>query len=140
MNVFDTLAHSARQRPERTAIIDAGGALDYQSLWRDVEALRVQLDRLGLREGQGVGVRARNGRAFVIGALAALGCGAVIMPIHHQMKPDELADMLATAPLCAILDDGSGAAQPGKTVALENPGANGLRFTRLDNADRKSVV
>ena len=44
-----------------------------------------------MREGQGVGVRARNGRAFVIGALAALGCGAVIMPIHHQMKPDELA-------------------------------------------------
>ena len=94
------LPQSARQWPDRIAIIDAGGALDYQSLWREVEALRVQLDRLGVREGQGVGVRARNGRAFVIGALAALGCGAVIMPIHHQMKPAELADMLARAPLC----------------------------------------
>ena len=134
MNVFETLARSARQWPDRTAIIDAGGALDYQSLWREVEALRRQLDRLGVRAGQGIGVRARNGRAFVIGALAALGCGAVIMPIHHQMKPDELADMLAQAPLCAILDDGIGAAQPGKTVALENPGGNGLRFTRLDNS------
>jgi len=134
MNVFDTLAKSARQWPDRTAIIDAGGPLDYQSLWREVEALRVQLDRLGVKPGQGVGVRARNGRAFVIGALAALGCGAVIMPIHHQMKPDELAEMLDKAPLCAILDDGSGATQPGKTIALENPGANGLRFTRLDNA------
>ena len=61
-----------------------------------------------MREGQGVGVRARNGRAFVIGALAALGCGAVVMPIHHQMKPDELSDMLARAPLCAILNDGQG--------------------------------
>ena len=132
MNVFETLARSARQWPDRIAIIDAGGALDYQSLWREVEALRVQLDRLGVREGQGVGVRARNGRAFVIGALAALGCGAVIMPIHHQMKPAELADMLARAPLCVILDDGSGPAQAGKTVALENPGGNGLRFTRLD--------
>lgn len=136
MNVFDTLAQSARQWPDRIAIIDAGGALDYQSLWREVEALRVQLDRIGVRPGQGVGVRARNGRAFVIGALAALGCGAVIMPIHHQMKPDELSDMLATAPLCVILDDGSGAAQPGKTVALENPGGNGLRFTRLDNSQQ----
>jgi long-chain acyl-CoA synthetase len=87
-----------------------------------------------VKPGQGVGVRARNGRAFVIGALAALGCGAVIMPIHHQMKPDELNDMLAQAPLCAILDDGIGAAQPGKTAALENPGANGLRFTRLENS------
>jgi acyl-CoA synthetase (AMP-forming)/AMP-acid ligase II len=134
MNVFETLAASARQWPERTAIIDAGGALDYQALWREVEALRGQLDRLGIKPGQGVGVRARNGRAFVIGALAALGCGAVIMPVHHQMKPDELAEMLDKAPLCAILDDGSGTAQPGKTVALENPGANGLRFTRLENS------
>jgi acyl-coenzyme A synthetase/AMP-(fatty) acid ligase len=134
MNVFEALAQSARQRPDRTAIIDSVGSMDYRSLWREVEALRVQLDKLGVHEGQGVGVRARNGRAFIIGGLAALGCGAVIMPIHHQMKPDELSDMLAKAPLCAILDDGSGAVQPGKTVALENPGGNGLRFTRLDNS------
>lgn len=134
MNVFETLAQSARQWPDRIAIVDAGGAMDYRSLWREVEALRAQLDQLGLREGQGVGVRARNGRAFIIGGLAALGCGAVIMPIHHQIKPDELSDMLAKAPLCVILDDGSGPVQPGKTVALENPGGNGLRFTRLDNS------
>src|SRR5215469_11355324 len=134
MNVFEKLAQSARQWPDRIAIIDAGGSMDYRTLWRDVEALRVQLDKLGVREGQGIGVRARNGRAFIIGGLAALGCGAVIMPIHHQMKPDELSDMLSKAPLCAILDDGSGAVQPGKTVALENPGGKGLRFTRLDNS------
>lgn len=134
MNVFETLAQSARRRPDHAAIIDAGGVLSYQSLWHEVEALRVQFAKLGLREGQGVGVRARNGRAFVIGALAALGCGAVIMPIHHQMKPDELADMLARAPLCVILDDGSGPLQPGQTSPLASPGGNGLRFTRLDNA------
>lgn len=134
MNVFEMLAQSARQWPDRTAIIDAHGPLDYQSLWREVEALRTQLAKLDVKPGQGIGVRARNGRAFVIGALAALGCGAVIMPIHHQLKPDELSDMLASAPLCAIIDDGSGVAQPGKTVTLENPGGNGLRFTRLDNS------
>ncbi len=132
MNVYETLSRSARQWPERTALIDAGGPLDYQSLWREVEALRVQLDQLGLAAGQGVGIRARNGRAFVIGALAALGCGAVIMPIHHQMKPDELSEMLARAPLCAILDEGQALAHAGKTVALSSPGGNGLRFTRLD--------
>lgn len=134
MNVFETLSASARRWPERTAIIDAGGALDYRTLWQEVEALRAQLDRLGLKPGQGIGVRARNGRAFVIGALAALGCGAVIMPIHHQMKPDELEGMLAAAPLCAILEESIGAPHPGQTFKLENPGANGLRFTRLDNS------
>ena len=134
MNVFDTLAQSARQWPDRIAIIDAAGSLDYRTLWREVEALRAQLDKLDVREGQGVGIRARNGRAFIIGGLAALGCGAVVMPIHHQIKPDEQADMLAKAPLCVIIDDGSGTAQAGKTVSLENPGGNGLRFTRLDNS------
>ena len=132
MNVFEALAHSAKKWPDRVAIIDAAGALDYKSLWREVEALKIQLEKLGVSKGQGVGVRARNGRAFVIGALAALGCGAVIMPIHHQIKPAELVDMLARAPLCVIIDDGSNPAQPGKTITLENPGGNGLRFTRLD--------
>jgi hypothetical protein len=43
MNVFETLAHSARKWPGHIAIIDSGGSLDYQSLWCDVEALRGQL-------------------------------------------------------------------------------------------------
>jgi acyl-CoA synthetase (AMP-forming)/AMP-acid ligase II len=132
MNIFDALAQSARRWPDRTAIIDACGPLDYRSLWSEVEALRVQLDRLGVREGQGVGVRARNGRAFVIGALAALGCGAVIMPIHHQLKSAEFSDMLARVSLSVILDDGIGTVQDGNTTSLENPGGNGLRFTRLN--------
>jgi len=139
MNVFETLARSAQQWADRTAIIDAAGPMDYRSLWREVEAVRVQLDQLGVRPGQGMGIRARNGRAFVIGGLAALGCGAVVMPIHHQIKPDELSDMLAKAPLCAIIDDGSGGAAPAVQRPMERSLtvaalSNGLRFTRLDNS------
>jgi acyl-CoA synthetase (AMP-forming)/AMP-acid ligase II len=118
MNIFETLAHSARQWPKRTAIIDATGALDYQSLWREIEALRRQLARSDVRPGQGVGVRARNGRAFVIAALAALGSGAVVMPVHHQMKPQELADMLARAPLRAILSDNFGPPPDGDSTSV----------------------
>ncbi len=133
MNVFDTLSQAARQWPDRPAIIDAAGSLDYRSLWREVEALRAQLAALDVREGQGIGIRARNGRAFVIGALAALGGGAVVMPIDHQLKPDELADMLTRAPLRAILDDGCARTPAGKiTQTLELPGSLGLRFLRLD--------
>lgn len=137
MNVYTTLAQAARQWPERTAIIDGDGALDYQSLWRDIDALRVQLGRLGVRAGLGVGIRARNGRGFVIGALAALGCGAVVMPIHHQIKPDELAEMLTRAPLWAILDDGSSRFSAGKGGrGQELAGGHGLRFLRLDGPER----
>ena len=131
MNVFDSLARAARQWPDRTAIIDGGGALAYRSLWREIEALRNQLGGLGVRAGQGVGVRARNGRGFITGALAALGCGATVMPIHHQLKPAELADMLARAPLGVILDDGCGAGTDGTARGVELPGGMGLRFTWL---------
>jgi len=106
-STFTTLAAAARQWPERPAIIDGAGTLDYRSLWREIDALRLQLDRRGVAEGQGIGVLARNGRAFVISALAVLGCGAVVMPIYFQLKPTELADMLTRAPLAGILDDGT---------------------------------
>jgi acyl-CoA synthetase (AMP-forming)/AMP-acid ligase II len=132
MNVYQTLAQAARQWPERIAIIDAAGPMDYQSLWREIEALRSQLAALGVGNGQGVGMQGRNGRAFVIGALAALGCGAVVMPIHHLLKPDEMASMLVRAPLCVILDDLTGRAQPGEmTCELKVPGGVTLRYTRL---------
>ncbi|HEX3627122.1 MAG TPA: class I adenylate-forming enzyme family protein [Verrucomicrobiae bacterium] len=146
MNVFEKLARSAQQFADRTAIIDATGSMDYRTLWREVETLRMQLDNLGVRPGQGVGIRARNGRAFVIGGLAALGCGAVVMPIHHQIKPDEITEMLDKAPLCVIIDDGSGGPLkiPSSTAAAQSghpkgwtPSealSNGLRFTRLDNS------
>ena len=132
MNVYDTLSHAARQWPDRIAIIDAAGSIDYQSLWREIESLRSQLARLGVGDGQGVGMQGRNGRSFVIGALAALGCGAVVMPIHHLLKPDEMSGMLARAPLCAILDDGSGRAPVGETACeLKTPAGVSLRFTRM---------
>jgi acyl-coenzyme A synthetase/AMP-(fatty) acid ligase len=132
MNVYDTLSRAARQWPGRIAIVDAEGALDYQSLWRQIEVVRGELTRLGVGGAQGVGMQGRNGRGFVIGALAALGCGAVVMPIHHLLKPDEMSAMLARAPLGAMLDDGSGRAPTGESACeLKVPGGVTLRFTRL---------
>jgi acyl-CoA synthetase (AMP-forming)/AMP-acid ligase II len=132
MNVYETLSHAARQWPEQPAIIDAAGSLDFKSLWREIEALRGQLEQLGVGHAQGVGVRGRNGRAFVIGALAALGSGAVVMPIHHLIKPAELSEMLARAPLSAILDDGSAAPPPGEmTRQLKLLDGTSISFTRL---------
>jgi acyl-CoA synthetase (AMP-forming)/AMP-acid ligase II len=132
MSVYDTLSQAARQWPDRMAIIDAAGSMDYQSLWREIEAVRSQLATLGVRDGQGIGMQGRNGRAFVIGALAALGCGAVVMPIHHLLKPDEMSAMLTRAPLCAILDDGSGRAPTDETACeLKVTEGGSLRFTRL---------
>lgn len=130
MNVYDTLSKAGRGYSGKTAIIDGAGPLSYESLWREIEALRLDLNRLGIQPGHGLGIRARNSRGFVIGALAALGCGAVVMPIHHQLKPKEIADMLELAPLRAILDDGAGGAQPPEAVFTVSGGGK-LRLTGI---------
>jgi len=140
-SVFETLSHAARQWPERPAIVEAAGTLDYRSLWREIEALRVQLDRRGVRHGQGVGVLARNGRAFVIAALAASGCGAVVMPIYHLLKPGEIAEMLARAPLSAVIEEGN---HPhvieGSLDQLELRDRTPLRYTRLTGRESSVLV
>jgi acyl-CoA synthetase (AMP-forming)/AMP-acid ligase II len=132
MKVYEILLGAGRQWGERTAVIDQAGPITYELLWREIEELRTQLAGLGMSEGQGVGVQARNGRALIIGALAALGSGAVVMPIHHLLKPDEISGMLARAALSVILDDGSGRPPSGEQIReFKLSGGGSLRFTRL---------
>ncbi|HEY5909105.1 MAG TPA: AMP-binding protein [Verrucomicrobiae bacterium] len=141
MNVFSTLSDSARRWPKRPAVIDGAGTLDYQSLWREVEALRAQLDGLGLREGQGVGVLAANGRAFIISMLAVLGCGGVMMPLYHQLKRGEIEQMLACAPLAGIVAESSDLLPDG-AASRELRLLNGTRlcFSRIAGAAPGAMV
>ena len=137
MNVFETLSHSAKQWPDRIAIIDAGGPLDYRSLWREVEALRVQLDRLGVREGQGVGVRARNGRAFVIGALG----GAGMRRGHHaHPSPDEAGRIGGHAGARALVRDSRRRLRPGPARQNRPAGKSGRQRLALHAAGRPAIA
>ncbi len=132
MNVFDELARNARQWPTRPAIVMNRHALDYQSLWREIEALRFQLDRLGVHHGQGIGILMRNRHHFIIAAMAALGCGGVVMPLDYQLKAAELADTLTQVPLAVIMTDGSCPHQPeGVHHPLSLLDRTPLGFTRL---------
>ena len=105
-NVFDTLAASGRNWPDRVAVYDDAGALTYQDLYDEVEVLRGDLTRLGIKPGHGVGVMAANGRHFVVAVLATLACGATVMPLAVQLKYAELESALRVVPLHAILSKG----------------------------------
>ena len=118
MNVFETLARSARQWPERTAIIDAGGPLDYQSLWREVEALRLQLDRLGVRRGP----RHRRARPQRPRLRHRRAGGAGLRRGHHaDSSSDETGRTGRHAGASALVRDSGRRQRPGATRQNRRP-------------------
>jgi acyl-coenzyme A synthetase/AMP-(fatty) acid ligase len=126
--VYEILKEAAQKWPANPAVYDDHGMISFQQLFAETEELRLQLIRLGIKEGMGIGVMAGNGRNFIIGIFAAVGCGATVMPMSPQLKKPEIDDILEQAKLHAIIDDGT-AAQPLDNVDTVIPMKNGsFRF------------
>lgn len=119
--VYNLLLSAADQWPDNPVIHDEYGTLSFAEFLKEVNALKVQLKENGVQEGMGVGVMARNGRAFMMGVFAVLGCGATVLPISHQLKRPELEEIMERTHLHAVLDDFSGI-QPfsgGQEIAVD---------------------
>jgi long-chain acyl-CoA synthetase len=106
--VYNLLEVAAQQWPHNAAVHDAYGTLDFASLYQQVEKLRIQLVDAGIVAGMGIGLKAQNGRNFIVGLFAIVGCGAVAVPMSHQLKQPEIDGMLQEAHLHAILFDDNG--------------------------------
>ncbi|MBC7887756.1 MAG: acyl--CoA ligase [Ferruginibacter sp.] len=106
--VYELLKDAARRWPEKPAVYDDYGMLTFEDLYLEVVELRNRLLDLGVKQGMGVGVKARNGRNFITGIFAVIGCGAAVMPLSHQLKKTEVEDIINEAGLHVLLDDMSG--------------------------------
>ena len=126
--VYEILKDAAHQWPTHAAVHDEHGSIHFQQLFIETEELRNQLVKLGVKEGMGIGVMAANGRNFIIGIFAAVGCGATVMPLSPGLKKPEVDDILNDAKLHVIIDDQSGI-QPLDTIETIIPLRNGsFRF------------
>ena len=105
MNIARHLADSALRTSRKTAIVDVDGPISYKELFIEVERVSERLVALGIGAKTGVGIMARNGIPFIVAALAALRSGAVILPIHHQIRAHELNTILESTGLHAIIHD-----------------------------------
>lgn len=108
--VYLTLFEAAQKWPDAPAVYDEFGMITFRELFEETDKLRENLVQSGVHAGMGVGVMARNSRYFIEGIFAVIGCGATAMPMSHQLKENEIADILIEAKLHAILDDGHGVA------------------------------
>lgn len=136
--VYDVLRQAAAQWPQRPAVIDESGTMSFDALWKETELLKNQLLQQGIKNGHAVGMKARNGRFFIIGLFAVAGCGAAVMPLYHLLKQEETDQCIAEAGLHFLLEEYSNAdiensAEPRKQLPLSG---GGFYFSPADiNAD-----
>jgi len=137
-NVYEILKMAARQWPQRPAVYDELGTVNFKELFEETEKLRQQLTALGLNEGMGMGLKAKNGRAFIVGLFAGIGCGAVVMPMAHQLKKPEVLEMVSESGIHVLLDDLSGIPPvfPIEDYIDLPPGKFSFSFTGADKNNR----
>ncbi|HWZ23073.1 MAG TPA: class I adenylate-forming enzyme family protein [Cytophagaceae bacterium] len=108
MNIFNIIQEAAHKWGNKAAIHDEYGTLSFSELEREVIQLTSKLKLSGVSDGNSIGVMARNSRQFIVGIFAGLGCGAVVMPLSHQMKKSEIEQIISEAGLHFLIDDKSG--------------------------------
>lgn len=124
--VFELLENTAARFGPNIAVVDRQGSMTFTELLEESAYLRDRLMNEGLGPGHGLGLMAENGRGFIIGLFAGAGTGATVMPISHQLKPDELNREIQQAGLHAVLADNSGPSWIGTSaVAVSWSGVNG---------------
>ena len=109
--------------PDRVAIINRGVETTYGQLRDNVARVRGGLAALGVAQGDRVALLCGNGLSFVETYLAALGLGAVVVPMNPQSPSPEVVHEIATV---------------GANVVLVEPAAAGA-WNGVDRAAIPSV-
>ncbi|MEO6489401.1 MAG: AMP-binding protein [Ferruginibacter sp.] len=134
--VYQLLKDAAIKWPAKPAIYDEHGMITFEELYLQSETLRKKLIELGVKRGMGIGVKANNSRSFITGLFGAVGTGAAVMPMSHQLKKAEIEEILKDARLHVLIDDMSGI--PPILPVKEKIGLKDLTFsfsyTNLDSA------
>jgi len=93
-----TIPHAAALAAERwgdaPALLEHGEVWSFNQLWaRCREAASALLAR-GVGEGDRIAIWAPNSREWVVAAVAAMACGAAIVPLNTRLKGREAGDIL----------------------------------------------
>ncbi len=84
----------ATQRPDAIALIRGQREISWLRLAEEVNALCARFYQSGVREGQGVALRGKNGEELLLAYLAVLQLGARVLPLNPQLPESLLAELL----------------------------------------------
>jgi long-chain acyl-CoA synthetase len=103
MLLHQLFEHTARQTPDKVALVFEGTRLTYADIDRLANQLAASLQQRGVQRGDRVASFLDNGVEAVVSLYAALKCGAVFMPVNPLTKRDKLAYLLNDSRASALI-------------------------------------
>lgn len=97
--IHDLIVESAARTPQAPALSYLGAPLSYRALAKAVRDFAGALLALGLQRGQRVAVYLEKREENVIAMFGAAAAGGAFVPVNPQLKPEQVAYILAD---CAV--------------------------------------
>ena len=94
LSLATVLAEPAWRQPEKTAVIQGAERLSYAELWAEARGQAAALQQLGVRPGDRVALMSPNVFDFPRSYYAILAAGAVVVPVHMLLTPEEISYIL----------------------------------------------
>lgn len=99
----EVLEATARQYPDKTAIIAREERLTFSALNEKARALASHLQAEGIEQGERVGLLLPNSAAFALGYYATQKIGAVTVVLDARLRGKELLEVLRDADLSLLI-------------------------------------
>ncbi|MDQ4025125.1 MAG: AMP-binding protein, partial [Actinomycetota bacterium] len=104
MNVADLLLTSARNHPDKTAlIVPSGTSVTFSEVARSAASIAEELRSAGVSGGDRVGIAIGNVPEFVYSYFGVLAAGAVVVPLNPMLTEPEVGRVLADSGAALVL-------------------------------------
>ncbi|MFC1645589.1 long-chain fatty acid--CoA ligase [Candidatus Omnitrophota bacterium] len=94
-SICEIIISSAFKRPTKTAIIFGQKKITFSDLHIFTDRLAQGLRELGVSKGDRVALLLGNSPHFIICYFAILKLGAIVVPINHMFKPEEMSYIIS---------------------------------------------
>jgi long-chain acyl-CoA synthetase len=94
LSLAAVLAEPAWRQPDKTAVVQGTEHLTYGELWAQSLGQAAAIRELGVQPGDRVALMSPNITDFPRSYYAILAAGAVVVPIHMLLTPEEISYIL----------------------------------------------
>ncbi len=89
------IEQSIKNNWEKDALTDyKGGTLQYHDVARKIEKLHIMFENGGVQKGDKIALCGRNSSCWAVAFLAVLSYGAVVVPIQHEFKAEQIHNIV----------------------------------------------